>query len=65
MVDYELVAAAIVDGPDLAPDDTFRAAEETDHVPCIGTANPSNRGQNRAQGSGLRADLKVRPYVRS
>jgi hypothetical protein len=43
MIDEQLVAAAILNRTDFAPDDAVRAAEETDHALCIGTANPRNR----------------------
>jgi hypothetical protein len=57
VIDHQLVSATVVNGPHFAPDDAVCAAEETHHVPSIGTANPGNRGQNRglrAQGSRLR-----------
>ena len=47
MIDHQLVAAAVVGGPDLAPDYAVRPTEETHHAFCIGGAKPRNRGQNR------------------
>jgi hypothetical protein len=47
MIDHQLVAAAVVRRPHLAPDDAVGPAEETHHAFSIGTAKPGNRGQNR------------------
>ena len=52
MIDDELVTAAVVGRPDLAPDDAVRPTEETHHVLTIGTVKPGNRGQNRGDGAG-------------
>jgi len=46
VIDQELVAAAIVNGPHLAADDAVGPAEKTNHALNIGSANPRNRGQN-------------------
>ena len=51
MIDHQLVAAAIVGRPDLAPDYAVRPTEETHHVPTIGTVKPGNRGQIRGDGA--------------
>jgi hypothetical protein len=55
MIDDQLVAAAILNGTDFAPDDAVGAAEEIDHARCIGAVNPCNRGKFwlRAPGSRL------------
>jgi hypothetical protein len=47
MIDHQLVAAAVIGGPHLASDHAVSPAEETHHAFSIGTAKPSNRGQNR------------------
>jgi hypothetical protein len=51
MIDHQLVAAAVVSGPYLAPDHAICSAEETNHTLSIGTAKPGNRGQNRGDGA--------------
>ena len=51
MIDHQLVAAAVISGPHLAPDHAVCPAEETHHAPSIGTAKPGNRGQNRGDGA--------------
>ena len=51
MIDHQLVAAAVVCRPDLAPDDAVCPTEETHHDLTIGTVKPGNRGQNRGGGA--------------
>ena len=51
MIDHQLVAAAVVGLPDLAPDDTVCPTEKAHHALCIGAAKPGNRGQNRGDGA--------------
>ena len=51
MIDHQLVAAAVVRRPYLAPDHAVCPAEETNHALSIGTAKPRNRGQNRGDGA--------------
>jgi len=51
MIDDELVTAAVVGRPDLAPDHAVRPTEETHHAFTIGTVKPGNRGQNCGGGA--------------
>ena len=51
MIDYQLVAGAVVGRPDLAADHAVCQTEKTHHALCIGGAKPGNRGQNRGDGA--------------
>lgn len=63
VIDHQLVAAAVVGGPHLAPNHAVCPAEETHHALNIGTAKPGNRGQNRDEGCPRRYRVNGRSIV--